>query len=35
MNNIGLQVVNGFAFGIGLILASEMMLHLFHWGFCK
>lgn len=29
------SVVNGFLFGIGLILASETMGHLFHFGFCK
>lgn len=32
--NSALQVVNGFLFGIGLILANEMMQHLFHWGIC-
>lgn len=30
----GLQVVNGFLFGTGLILASAMMKVLFHFSFC-
>lgn len=29
-----LQVVNGFCFGVGLVLASEVMHLLFHIGFC-
>lgn len=34
MNNL-MNVVNGFLFGTGLILASEFWGKLFHWGFCK
>jgi hypothetical protein len=30
----GLQVVNGFLFGTGLILASATMKVLFHFSFC-
>ena len=31
--NFGIQVLNGFSFGIGLILASLVMRLLFHVGF--
>lgn len=34
MSNL-MNVVSGFLFGLGLILASEVMAHLFHFGFCK
>jgi hypothetical protein len=33
--NFLVQVGNGICFGTGLILASEIMGHLFHMGFCK
>lgn len=32
--NMGLQIVNGFLFGVGLILASAAMKVVFHMGFC-
>lgn len=33
--NQGLQVVNGFCLGVGLIIASIVMRILFHIGFCS
>ena len=33
--NQGLQVVNGFLLGVGIILASVVMRLLFHVGFCN
>lgn len=34
MNNSLMQVVNGFLFGIGLIVAAFVMKWIFHVGFC-
>jgi hypothetical protein len=35
MRESGMQVVNGFLFGVGLILAEAVMVHLFHMGICR
>lgn len=31
---VGMQIVNGFLFGVGLILASAAMKAVFHMSFC-
>lgn len=32
--NYGIQVINGFCFGLGLILIAFVMNYVFHVGFC-
>lgn len=34
MNGVAMSVVNGFAFGVGIILASALMRVVLHMGFC-
>ena len=34
MNNAGLQAINGFLFGVGLIIAAFLMKSLLHIGVC-